>query len=393
MWNNWPYTNMQELNLDWILQKLKDFETRLDTVLEGLEDKLKIYIDGELATFQASVNAQLNSIRSDISTIRGYVDSQVSQIRNENTQLKNYVDGQIANTIARVDSDLSALRLYVVQETTALRLLINNNNEELKDYVDTEIQKVIDMIPEITSVYVKNPLTGNVEPIQETLDYTNNAYLCEALTAIDYNIRAWSAEYYDSLLLDAFTYDRKAREIYRYNSPFSGYWFSNYEFLTSLTDLHKKLGIFADNYDNIGYDADTYDGFDISAYQYDFYGFLNSKQTGETIKTLFKSLYPENDINVYANLAYKDDGYIIGFISISLIDEPESYETYKKICPLCRSNNVDGTIKTVGYFASKMSHIYSAYIITIDNIDWICTDAEYTDISENLYSDISISYY
>ena len=44
MFDNFPYTNFHELNLDWILKTLKETKTYVDTEIQNMED----YINDDL---------------------------------------------------------------------------------------------------------------------------------------------------------------------------------------------------------------------------------------------------------------------------------------------------------------------------------------------------------
>ena len=45
MTNYWPWTNLHELNLDWILEELKNMDARLDGIIGDAVKQANAYTD------------------------------------------------------------------------------------------------------------------------------------------------------------------------------------------------------------------------------------------------------------------------------------------------------------------------------------------------------------
>ena len=67
--NMFPYSNLHELNLDWMLTELKDFSeqldefrTRLDTIREGILADCKAYTDEAIAEKYGEFQQQYNEL-------------------------------------------------------------------------------------------------------------------------------------------------------------------------------------------------------------------------------------------------------------------------------------------------------------------------------------------
>ena len=53
IWEEFPYTNIHELNLDWIIKKVRELENDLNA---GLDERIDAYIQENLSTFILNAN-------------------------------------------------------------------------------------------------------------------------------------------------------------------------------------------------------------------------------------------------------------------------------------------------------------------------------------------------
>lgn len=77
-WNKYPYTDFHELNLDWILGKVKSFEAQLSELVVDFDQ-----IERDFASLSAQVNNLLDTMEAEIRRaitdfVPGYVDSQLA---------------------------------------------------------------------------------------------------------------------------------------------------------------------------------------------------------------------------------------------------------------------------------------------------------------------------
>ena len=61
MWHNFPYTNFHELNLDWILNHIKDFGETVEKLKDEIDDAIKYMKDNIVATTQNIINQYIES--------------------------------------------------------------------------------------------------------------------------------------------------------------------------------------------------------------------------------------------------------------------------------------------------------------------------------------------
>lgn len=173
--NNYPYTDFNELNLDWILKTVKE-----------LSEKIEEYEDFATEEF---VLDQINALNSElIALINTKVDYDeyntfVSEVQ---TSLNSF--SSIINTLdTRVNENAQA---------------IVDTYNELKAYID---EQVIDL-------QLINPFTGQSEPAQSVINYMANLMRSDSLTAEEYDNAQLTASTYDLLELTAYMYDNYGKQ-------------------------------------------------------------------------------------------------------------------------------------------------------------------------------------
>lgn len=132
MFNNYPYTDMHELNLDWCIAKLKELNQRVDDIsadiaaevyqkaVEYIDENLagviqefndlKTYVDDELRDMTDTIDG-LNQQFLDLA---GDFDALVAAVEYKIIQIQNYIDGQIAGVNLRTDSAIAANNNYIL---------------------------------------------------------------------------------------------------------------------------------------------------------------------------------------------------------------------------------------------------------------------------------------
>lgn len=268
LWEQFPYPDYHNLNLDWLLNEVKDTRDKVD----GLVGEVNQMIDDAQKKFDAQFKDFQDEINRTIAQLNVRLDDFEKMIQKQFADYQVKLDAQIAKAMADIQALLDKFQGEINGQLQLMREMIRNSEASTRAYVDAEIQKVIDMIPEITSVYVRNPITGKIQPIQEALDSMNNYYRYFGLNCLEYEARNWTAKEYEELNMTAVFYDFYSKERFAWISPFTGEWFSTYDWMNMLTSFHKENGLTATEYDAIMITAQAYDALMISAYNYDFQG-------------------------------------------------------------------------------------------------------------------------
>jgi DNA repair ATPase RecN len=154
--NQIPYTNVHELNLDWILKKLQEFEARLDAI-EDYGDEI------------AALRTAVHNLETSLSSFKSIVNSSLTALNARCTALENK-DDEILKSLAdlwtKVNSELTSVRNEFAafqSALTALRAYNDSSNQiilrDSKEYTDRKITALLDYFDDPGLVYVVNPWT------------------------------------------------------------------------------------------------------------------------------------------------------------------------------------------------------------------------------------------
>lgn len=185
--NIFPYSNFHELNLDWIISVLKEFQTRLDTIAEDGYQKSKEYVDSQLSglrnefdTFKNEVNATLAAYDDTIRDFRIYVTDQLILFQSE---LDGY-QKQLSDSVA-------GLRVYTDQK-------VEQSEKEMQEYIAERV---------LNNISVLDPFTGYYVSIQYMINYLSSLHMTggatydeianarktiSALTALGHDYTEWA---------------------------------------------------------------------------------------------------------------------------------------------------------------------------------------------------------
>lgn len=153
-----PYTNFHDLNLDWILKEVDRVRTAVDTWSTEVLDAAKKYTDEKVAAEAERANQAILELKQSTETaIRDFQNVVNGTLENFQQQLTQF-DGEL-------DSNLAAARGYTNAQ-------IAQNNEFLME----EISKgLIDL-------KVLNLFTGKYVTVQEMFDYLSAFHLTGAIS-------------------------------------------------------------------------------------------------------------------------------------------------------------------------------------------------------------------
>ena len=186
MFNKYPYSDLHELNLDWIIQEMKDLDSRIDGLHDELkrelEQELGEYVDNRLAVteakfavLQAQVAHDLQVIEDNFNLLRG----QFADLDQTMNDYIDYINGRIADIQAEISADIAGVNA----RTDAL---IASNNEYLLSVMSTYLSQI----------KVINFFTGELVSIQDMFNYLAGLHLTDS---IDYDTMALRAKTYTDL--------------------------------------------------------------------------------------------------------------------------------------------------------------------------------------------------
>ena len=154
----YPYTDPNRYNADWLLNKMKELEGRLDGIVEETLALTKTYVDNRLATYQS----QINDIRREIEELSQRTDTLSAHVANEVLRLEAKI----------LDAERKAESLFIIANNRT-DLQIERNNE----YIFREIEDNI-----LANITVINYFTGERISVQNMFDYLASLHVQNAIT-------------------------------------------------------------------------------------------------------------------------------------------------------------------------------------------------------------------
>ena len=154
----YPYTDPNRYNDDWLLNKMKELDNRLDGIVEETLGLTKAYVDKRLETYQS----QIKSIRLEIEELSQRTDTLSDHVADEVLRLELKI----------LDAERKAESLFIISNDRT-DLQIQRNNE----YIFREIEDNL-----LANISVINYFTGDRVTIQEMFDYLASLHLENAIT-------------------------------------------------------------------------------------------------------------------------------------------------------------------------------------------------------------------
>ena len=154
----YPYTDPNRYNADWLLNKMKELEGRLDGIIEETLALTKTYVDNRLETYQS----QIDSIRREIAEVSQRTDTLSAHVVEEVLRLEAKI----------LDAEREAESLFIIANNRT-DLQIERNNE----YIFREIEDNI-----LANITVINYFTGERMSVQNMFDYLASLHLQNAIT-------------------------------------------------------------------------------------------------------------------------------------------------------------------------------------------------------------------
>lgn len=166
LFEQFPYTNFHDLNLDAIVKAVADLQADID----GLLDEAKAYTD---------------QIKKEVDL---EMAAQIIQVQHMIDQAQNNFDAQIDSIQGLLDDYLAMAEDYTDDKVGDLRV-----------YVDNQLAGI--------GVEVLDPVTGILGSVQAAINSLFGLHTSDALTASEYDALDLTASTYDGKQLTATNYD------------------------------------------------------------------------------------------------------------------------------------------------------------------------------------------
>lgn len=175
LFENFPYTNFHELNLDWVIKTMKALDEKVDSIEDRIYNKSKAYTDEQVAILRN----EFNSLEDEFIAFKADVNKMFADYTA--TQDKAFRDYK-----ALVDAQIDLLEQEIRDAKAELQTLLAQANA----YTDASMQMLLLQIPPIIGEQIKtalvyNVLTGKYVTIQSMFNYLCMFHAPDALTCGD----------------------------------------------------------------------------------------------------------------------------------------------------------------------------------------------------------------
>lgn len=165
--HEYPYTDFHEMNLDWILSKIKEFQERLDAISITILDEAKAYTDEQ-------ITIRLANVENEFAQFKAQVEAYLAGLDDRFEDLVDYVNDKIDE----FESQLPAIYDSIQSAYENANAYTNRAIEDNNTYLINEI------VEGIGRIKVINYFTGEMVSIQQMFDYLASLH---ATNGIDVN--------------------------------------------------------------------------------------------------------------------------------------------------------------------------------------------------------------
>lgn len=163
--NKYPYLDFHELNLDWVISKITEFDKKLDNYEDTVLEKAKEYTDSAIQESYSGLVSEFNTFKNEVTTLISGLDSRYDEFVDTVNDRMAITDANVLAISRKVDLVLAEANAYTNQA------IINNN-----DYIIDQTTKALE------TVTVLNYFTGARTSIQDMFDYLAQFHLQNAIS-------------------------------------------------------------------------------------------------------------------------------------------------------------------------------------------------------------------
>lgn len=256
--------------LNEVVNAMNNYTDELKSYVEELSAENLATMQKQFDELQAKVDQELTGIRNEMDQLTGQLDDTMNDFRDE-------IAEQIQDQQAWVEQQIANQEAYINETVHKVYSALNDTLTEAKAYTDFRLEQFQEEFPELTTVYVRNPVTGFVTTLQEAIYDMYDALRYMALTAFQYDTLDMTAQDYDDRTIPAWFYDRYAIVFFWRLFPwwyaFSGNSGKKITLRAATQELwanDRTNGLTAQAFDGLEQTAQQFDAADKTAYAFDW---------------------------------------------------------------------------------------------------------------------------
>lgn len=190
LFEQFPYTNFHDLNLDQIAKKIEE--------LEGLKEAIEEVkaLEVELRAEMAAMNVRMDKIEelysTFVATITQRFNDLAASLRDDIALLEQQLQAEITDFEAVADQRMDGFEASLFALDARLTHVLNN--------LPSEIQMI-------------SPYTGQMSTLDVIVNQLANGGRIDSITAAEYDALAKTATAYDAYQITAYQYDWSAKTI------------------------------------------------------------------------------------------------------------------------------------------------------------------------------------
>jgi hypothetical protein len=161
LFEQFPYANFHELNLDWILKKIKELDEKVDSIEDRILKEANAYTDQQIA----GLRRDFAELEADFAVFKSDINAQFAAYTAK--QDKAFADYQ-----KLVNAHIDLLEQEIRDARAELKTMLRQANA----YTDASIAMLLLQLPDIITKNIKNAkvynlLTGKYVTIQAMFDF------------------------------------------------------------------------------------------------------------------------------------------------------------------------------------------------------------------------------
>lgn len=161
LFEQFPYSNFHELNLDWILKKIKELDEKVDSIEDRILKQANAYTDQQIAVLRRD----FSELEADFAAFKSDINAQFAAYTAK--QDKAFADYQ-----KLVNAQIDLLEQEIRDARAELKTMLRQANA----YTDASMAMLMLQLPDIITKNIKNAkvynlLTGKYVTIQAMFDF------------------------------------------------------------------------------------------------------------------------------------------------------------------------------------------------------------------------------